>query len=684
MRLGNIFFLAFFNIAAANFLELSTNSPFLTNPDHFLIHALPECLDTIIFNLKSHQISRLQLVVFSNISTTYGSELYFKTSQSVKYSRLINILILPSPIFPNLTNSLKSRPWVANDPATVVLILQIENDPGTFVPRWGALLILRELPSFKIFLQISKATSKIQAEFLYCNKYCKAPTSSTVHPKTGISTQQILNQPLNYHRKLFRVGSGGQIPAWLSVACGEYMKMFLQNPDLVDGSRKYLHSSNAVAACRGPTLLTSVTLQSLHNITIMTYSSGEILMLKALKIQLGQFIMGEYRYSLELKVNHSQNLLYGKGTCVHILYCTNSLSKRNNFAFENWIAPFPNHVWLVILLLPVAPAVVTSCGHGFRKFLTEIWKLVKLLSLFSTDTASSYQLIYWSVLIVGVYLSNLYQNGIVSLTIAPEEHKPLRDLKDVLDYGYKLLRHRNDPQTPRSLFEWDFREYGILDRLESSFHSTFVDPIVLYMLGMISMENHALLSQTGRHAKQMMETGFNGYGFGGKPGITNCFIVPKGIQAVSLYWLIETVNRPWLMLSMQQLKEAGLPGKWDEWRLVHTEYEGGKENAKKKMKETPDVVWLSKISPILAVGALLNSIGLAIFLHEYYNLMEMLHCLTNFPAKIVGRVLLYGKGFGKETLSFGKIWVRNVAVCKRVLGKTNDMVTVLNSQRFST
>lgn len=180
-------------------------------------------------------------------------------------------------------------------------------------------------------------------------------------------------------------------------------------------------------------------------------------------------------------------------------------------------------------------------------------KLVKLLSLFSTDTSSSYELIYFSVLIVGVYLSSLYQNGITSLTIDPAQQKVLQylKLKDVLDHGFKLLWEKHSPSSPRYMIGWAFREYKILDALESSFHFTNGDPLQsFYIHEKDSIWRYALKTIHDKHAIHAILTAVSRNGYEQRLEATNCFVIPKPIISASLYWLIETISRPWVMLSM--------------------------------------------------------------------------------------------------------------------------------------
>lgn len=200
------------NFATASLLKLDVNFPFLNHPDHYVIHAEPESFKAVQARLKSTQIFRLQLVTFRNSSLTDGPVLYENTSKSIKFNRHINILIQPFWKYSKPISPLQSILCLANHPVTLVLILRRQYNPVSVQPRWSSILPIRHLPALKIIVQISSDTNQIRTAYLYCNLNCKTKTTLTAGLTTSINLQQILNQPLIYHRYLYRVGNDGKFP----------------------------------------------------------------------------------------------------------------------------------------------------------------------------------------------------------------------------------------------------------------------------------------------------------------------------------------------------------------------------------------------------------------------------------------------------------------------------------------
>lgn len=132
---------------------------------------------------------------------------------------------------------------------------------------------------------------------------------------------------------------------------------------------------------------------------------------------------------------------------------------------------------------------------------------------------------------------------------------------------------------PEKRFYIDFQLYRIAHKINESFIVTSVLPSK-FLARSGKLKEYATMGtektiQRDLGYLEKMITRFSKNNSTGK-----CYIVPEGFHPSYYYWHVLGVNRPWLLLSMQRMKQAGLEAKWNDWstwaaRMHHKLYLGG-------------------------------------------------------------------------------------------------------------
>lgn len=605
-------------ISAYNLILVDPNLSFLTKHEGFVVFTQPKVMVILQSHISKRSTYSLYSVVLNRPLNSYDQNEYLNISKTFRLIRPIIIIAVPLAALMNKANDKPNHlfSYYTNQPTTVLLIFLFEATQVSQKSIRNAYKSVDLLLCLKFYFAISNEPEEIKSGFWNCNDYCL--NQNVLRRSLGKTKPlaTIIGNAIISHKWIYGIGSGGQIVALIQSSCPNIFPSIRRNPHSVAEILNTLISHESY--CFDANLRTIATLQTAHNVTFLLYHSSEIRMAIKEELHIKAAIKGEFLFSRVNTNEEITGMLSAKQLTSQIIYgrIRNNQTATNNY--ETWFAPFPLHLWCYIFCIPVVSALVTSLGQGLNIYLQEVVKLTKALVMFSSDfTCNWSKYIYQSVFLAGTFIFCLYQNEIVSLTIAPQQARAPQDLKQVLDFGYKLLWNDKHANSPNILFHLAFQKHKILDRLDFAFHRIKIDPANFLLQERNRLRKYSIIIEDAKRVCQLLEASFSLRNM--SVDQLNCFVVPEKMLVKFLFWHIESLNRPWLMSTLQKLKESGLVEKWSIWSNFMTDLKATKVRVNSNIRLPPDVITISKVYPIVLLALLVNGAGLLVFTWEHVS-----------------------------------------------------------------
>lgn len=179
-------------------------------------------------------------------------------------------------------------------------------------------------------------------------------------------------------------------------------------------------------------------------------------------------------------------------------------------------------------------------------------------------------------------MRNLFENAITRVVVMPPVPMVYTSLKEMMYDNYKILLYPNmmNDNMFRKGVAMDFRRNDISQLLNHSYL-------------MIDLDRYATDEAIGKQYLQHPETARYALLFNDSMAELNAYhcgmiIVKRTKKNLACYrlkellnlafhlWQIYAVNRNWLMISLRQMMESGLYGKWEKWQIadLQTMYRG--------------------------------------------------------------------------------------------------------------
>lgn len=249
------------------------------------------------------------------------------------------------------------------------------------------------------------------------------------------------------------------------------------------------------------------------------------------------------------------------------VYCLDVQKNKYAFNFSTWLKPFQFDIWIVIFVfLMILPMPFVSMQNSLKQILGNIVNdVLILLGIFFSVALPidiKKRMMYIGVSILGFFLCGIYENIILSRVVLSPKPTKYLNLASILSDEYKIVWFNKTVFLPPQMeFEGFFKLHRLNHLLNSSFHEIKLKmPYLqtkahyLALKNMIFSDESNLPYQLPYFEKTIkFDTEKD----------TRCFTLPEQIESSPSFWEIYTLNRYWLMKSINRMRESGLTEKWD-------------------------------------------------------------------------------------------------------------------------
>lgn len=492
-------------------------------------------------------------------------------------------------------------------------------------------------PSIKIILFVSDGnTGQVLSTDFLCNLYCidKQQSVLKLHDKDFMT---ILQDPSLFHKNNFWNGQGKKSVATLQPKTNDYF-----NKSLVinrHACQRYVNGKNLKLAilCES-IIMIPLSLGSYHNISFQLFhilkESNEA---RKVMNYSGELIEGTYTFfNSDILFWLYFGLIHHETSQLKLIYCSDN---KQNGSYEYfgtgraniiWTKAFNLEMWIILLGFLLLAAYLYSYGRGPPQYLNELITLITMMITQPVKIPKGYrQYTCVCVIFSSILLTILYQDSLTSLITVPYKPITLTNLYEVIESGYKIIFLQNgDLIPPEERYFVDFHLYDIAHKINESFKGTLLPPME-FLANNGELENYAIIAS---ETSIQQDKGYLEKVITKTKKTSKCHSVPEGFHPRSYYWIISTVNRPYLILSIQIIKQAGLDLKWDAWalwasQLFHKISQGATSGPPK-----PDAISVSQFSEILLLGALLQGFALLILVCEWLSEHNLYFCVVKLKA----------------------------------------------------
>jgi len=424
----------------------------------------------------------------------------------------------------------------------------------------------------------------------------------------------LLASPLNIHKLKFWSGNLKHITVAVHLNHPEYLQKYSNNT-YICSEMVMNHKFSDKYMCLFD-IMTTIYLAQVHNLSLNMIDG------KGLFIIPNQFteVIGpsqNYIDSHLLFPFKQTGVTFSYRQSSKIIYCpkTNLVSKPW-FAFSVWIEPFPVNLWIMFIIsFVLIPYIMFANGFG-----NKLEGIFALLSWQSVSRRNGKVVIILSF--SAMFVSISYSNEITSLMVIPSMSKPIQNLKELLDAGYKLVVSGAPLWITMETHKQDFRLFNISDRLNSSFHNVPNIEDTSIARDFLADTKTKFATIKDENLEFVYRNRFGSIvNHQLKDGTIKCLSVHESIRPVSVLRIFYTVNRYWMFKTLQRIKHAGLDAKWKEvfdWENYHTE----KIGTRGLVDGGIGLIEMTKFAPILALWALVGALAFIIFIFEASPLLK--------------------------------------------------------------
>ncbi|CAL8116184.1 unnamed protein product [Orchesella dallaii] len=455
--------------------------------------------------------------------------------------------------------------------------------------------ILKKLPAIKLVVfPLGFLNTKRLAGLILSNNYFNQGIENLFR----IVQRGIFKNPLQFHKSNFLNGNRVKVPAKIHVTWIYFYELFGNNRHLcsvvVANAKYYMYSHYC-----SYDVLTTLYLADVHNMTIPLLNifdpnegGGVDLTLNSEFIGPSSFEARENR----LFPHQHTGLSFSNDVAKQSIYCLKRKPQSKiAFDYEIWAAPFSYKLWIltfvaltiayVILLRNMNPAI-------------GIPTVIALCSNQGFQVKSCNIKFYVVMIFPAFFLGSFYGNEITSLMVSPPGWVGYQSLKQILEDGYKII-FQNSTEYKTDIYDETFKRMGLHSKMNNSFR--FVSDFANAQSNANYLTNHSekniLIEDTDAvlYSKFLIEEKLVNQN-------VSCHIIPEKVVPSSLFRIFYTVNRYWMMINVQRMKDAGLDVKWErDTKTYHFQTEQRFLHRKGGHAGGMDLIVFPKFIPILTV-----------------------------------------------------------------------------------
>lgn len=413
-------------------------------------------------------------------------------------------------------------------------------------------------PATKILIRKAKVNSRIhEMVCIDCEGYCNfAPQILSFNFLTRAINPPALHKSLLWNgngRLVYAFGIGGKV----------YLERFKGRDQFI--CRKYVGTGLfiAISALCDSDLLSVLYLAGIHNISIKLlnyYNSPED---KEIIMNNKQFVFSYGMKSGDEKLGVGSLSAHAESGSAHwsLAYCTIHAGLSND-GYKLWTEAFQWYAWLLLI------TIILLIGIVYWRLQTLHVLQVVSLALGQGVSIKSRTIICF--VIFTYFVRTFFENTLTSVILVPPKPKEYESLRELILDKVKIIFHREvwSKTAPEEAFASDFRQNGVGSAINKSFvklrkypgHEVFVNKYLRQQRGTryaSLMEGNSAAPNAYLYTMIMMQEAGN--------TDISCHLLKQRLNPRFKYFVFNIMNRKWLMITLQRMRESGLTQQWDKW-----------------------------------------------------------------------------------------------------------------------
>lgn len=364
-----------------------------------------------------------------------------------------------------------------------------------------------------------------------------------------------IRDPVKFHKSLFWNGHERSIQA-LRIGTLRYFQRFKREGSQVCWKLIADEKANDLAHMCESLLLNALTLVDVHNITLDTYFNPT-------STQIDAGTSGQLLQSYGFVGHVPNHLISGHVVAgsAHFspIYCVKNL---HTVTYKLWTNAFPVEIWVLVNI-----SVVVVIIQFWRMKMAMVIHVVGM-TLGQGVSVKSVKILHF--LVFTYFIRCLFENTLTSVIMVPSEPNLYRNLHEMILDNVKLLFTRGAwPEGESSLktyFLSDFRQ----NRVEHLINQSFQE-IPDNLANDNDMANKYLIRGKYAALSHGNWIKIQAYVYGANilkathSELISCHILKQRLNSNLLYFVLYTMNRDWLMSTLERLRDAGLSQVWNNW-----------------------------------------------------------------------------------------------------------------------
>lgn len=280
-------------------------------------------------------------------------------------------------------------------------------------------------------------------------------------------------------------------------------------------------------------------------------------------------------------IRYQRQAMFGVTDTKTLVYCdvfvNDQGTQRTSLKDELhlWISCFDPNTWIVTVLsvLSFTFVVITISRHGIsteNACLRITFAFVTVLGILLGEESPPRKGFRFYVVMAffGMGICQLYGNVTTSLTTVPIGHFIYSSLAEVVRAGFKILAYGSYAYF-RSQYTDTFQHLGLsesdLNHTFQAYHGHIYEWLAKTgnQRYSVEMDMSTVEHTRSEYAMEIETFIFNGT----RNGSVQCHNTKEHHRSLFLQWKVATVNRHWLMRSIQRMHDAGFRELWRAWFL---------------------------------------------------------------------------------------------------------------------
>lgn len=511
-----------------------------------------------------------------------------------------------------------SKHFLSSTPSTVAVFVSYTDTHTTHKPKHISvrrtdiykLKIFMNTPTLKMIITIDPH-GRLAKIVVICNNNCKSP--GVVLPFLAENICTLLESLATIHKRYFSLGHNQFIPfhvPWAPLSIDKESKLKSFNCVKAYRDRNYYILKRA-QHCYGKQMI-ALHVSLLHNFTVRKSKNpkAEFNFGKAFLYFDAQPWIGEAGKDPYYQM-YSDNTIWWEGAFLEYFsgYSFTYCAKTNvynvdyqQFNYSVWIKPFSKKVWIacfvfwMLLGCVLALQAPESAGYFMNCINSMIEVIVAFLPVSSISGVSPR--FRMMMVFVGIVICLQYSNGITSYLTVCDSFDKIKTVQEMFDKGFRIItreKYLTDDKKRQHYFlrwEWNIPDYQ------------FIEKKLVWLQASTWKEWY-------RKKLAVLYTKFYGVHI-------SCNLVKEEIDKMPWYFVIHTMNRYWMMKTMQRIYEGGLMPWWDTMAQYAEANMNRKTFISKHVSMTPNLIKASEIFCVLFLLLVLDAMAIAIFMLELY------------------------------------------------------------------